>query len=107
MPKKVARLAFARAFGTRAAEEAITVLDDLKLETPRTREIASVFQTLEMKGKALLIIAEMDNNICLAARNLQDIEVVCADNVNTYQIVRYPQIVITKAGMEKLEERMA
>jgi large subunit ribosomal protein L4 len=107
LPKKVARLAFARAFGTRAAEEAITVIDSIQLDAPKTKAIASIFQTLEMKGKVLLIIAEMDKNICLAARNLEDIEVVCADNVNTYQIVRYPQIVITKAGMEKLEERMA
>ncbi len=107
MPKKVARLAFARAIGTRAAEEAITVIDSIQLDEPKTKGITSIFQALEMKGKALLIIGEMDNNICLAARNLQDIEVVCADNVNTYQIVRYPQIVITKAGMEKLEERMA
>jgi ribosomal protein L4 len=49
----------------------------------------------------------MDNTVLLAARNLQDVEVVCAENVNTYQIVRYPQIVITKAGVEKLEQRLA
>ncbi len=107
IPRKVARLAFARAFGERAAESAITVLDGIKLDAPRTKEIASIFQTLEIKGKTLLILGEIDNNICLAVRNMPDIEVACADNVNTYQIVRYPQIVITKAGMEKLEERMA
>ncbi len=107
IPKKVARLAFARAFGTRAAEEAITVIDDIQIEQPRTKEIVSVFKTLGVEGKTLLILAENESNICLAARNLQDIEVVCADNVNTYQIVRYPKIVITKAGLEKLEERVA
>jgi large subunit ribosomal protein L4 len=62
---------------------------------------------LEIKGKTLLIIDALDANVALAARNLQDIEVVCASNVNTYQIVRYPQIVITKAGVEQLEQRMA
>jgi len=107
MPKKVARLAFARAIGERAAEAGITIIDEIKLDTPKTKEMASIFQTLEMTGNVLLVIAEMDTNICLAARNLQGVEVVCADNVNTYQIVRHPQIVITKAGMEKLEERMA
>ncbi len=106
MPKKVARLAFARAIGTRADENSITVIDSIQLDAPKTKELTSIFQALEMKGKTLLIIGEMDTKICLAARNLQDIEVVCADNVNTYQIVRYPQIVMTKAGMEKLEERM-
>lgn len=107
LPKKVARLAFARAFGTRAAEEAITVVDDIKLDTPKTKEFVALLKTLEINGKALVVMAELDQNIALAARNLQDVEVACADNVNTYQVVRYPQIVITKAGMEKLEERMA
>lgn len=107
LPKKVARLAFARAFGERAAEAGVTVLDDIKLDAPKTKEIASIFQTLEIKGKALLILGDLDDNVCLAARNMPDVEVTTADNVNTYQVVRYPQIVITKAGMEKLEERMA
>lgn len=107
LPKKVARLAFTRAFGTRAAEEAITVLDDIKLDSPRTKEFISIFKTLGVTGKALLILGETNQNVSLAARNLTDVEVVSADLVSTYQIVRYPQILITKAGMEKLEERMA
>ncbi len=107
VPRKVARLAFARAFGERAEAGQVMVLDDLKLATPRTKEMCSLLQALEIKGKTLLIIDTLDANIALAARNLQDIEVVCASNVNTYQIVRYPQIVITKAGVEQLEQRMA
>ncbi len=107
VPRKVARLAFARAFGEKAESGQILVIDDFKLASPRTKEICSVLQALEIKGKTLLILEVMDNSVLLAARNLQDVEVVCADNVNTYQIVRYPQIVITKAGVEKLEQRLA
>jgi large subunit ribosomal protein L4 len=107
VPRKVARLAFARAFGEKAASGQIMVVDGFKLAAPRTKEIRSVLQALEIKGKALLILDAMDTGVMLAARNLQDVEVVCAENVNTYQIVRYPQIVITKAGVEKLEQRLA
>lgn len=107
VPRKVARLAFARAFGEKAESGQILVVDDFKLTSPRTKEICSVLQALEIKGKTLLILEAMDNSVLLAARNLQDVEVVCAGNVNTYQIVRYPQIVITKAGVEKLEQRLA
>lgn len=107
LPRKVARLAFARAFGEKALEGSITVLDDLKLDTPKTKGMVSVLKTLDVQGKALVVVADLDSNICLAARNLQDVELVCADNVNTYQIVRYPQILITKAAMEKIEQRMA
>jgi len=107
VPRKVARLAFARAFGERAEAGQVMVLDDMKLATPRTKEIFALLKALEIKGKTLLILDALDANIYLAARNLQDVEVVCASNVNTYQIIRYPQIVITKAGMEKLEQRLA
>jgi large subunit ribosomal protein L4 len=104
--RKVSRLAFACAFGEKAASGQVMVVDDIKLSTPRTKEICSLLQALEIKGKTLLILTAMDSTVLLAARNLQDVEVVCAENVNTYQIVRYPQIVITKAGVEKLEQRL-
>ncbi len=107
LPRKVARLAFGRAFGECAEAGQITVLDGLKLEAPKTRELVALLKTLEVQGKALLVIDGLDENICLAARNLQDVEVASADNVNTYQVVRYPQIIITKAAMEKLEQRVA
>ncbi len=107
VPRKVARLAFARAFGERAEAGQVMVLDTIQLASPRTKEMCSLLQALEIKGKTLLILDALDANICLAARNLQDIEVVSVSNVNTYQIVRYPQIVITKAGVEQLEQRMA
>lgn len=107
MPRKVARLAFARAFGEKAEAGAVLVLNEIKLDAPRTKEIRALFQALEIKGKALLVLSEIDTNVCLAARNLQDVEVVCADNVNVYQIIRYPQIVMTQAAMEKIEQRLA
>lgn len=107
LPRKVARLAFARAIGTRAEEKAITVIDDFQIEQPRTKEMVALLKTLAMEGKVLLVIAENDRNIILAARNLQDLEVVVVDNLNTYQVVRYPQILMTKAALEKLEERVA
>ncbi len=107
LPRKVARLAFARAFGERAEAGGITVLEDLTLGSPKTKEITALLKSLDVQGKVLLVISDLDPNICLAARNLQDVEVVSAESVNTYQVVRYPQILITRAAMEKLEQRVA
>lgn len=107
MPRKVARLAFLRAFAERAAEGGITVLDELKLDAPKTKELTSLLKTLDVTGKVLVVIEDLDTNIALAARNLQDVEVVCADNLNTWQVVRYPQVLVTKAAMEKIEQRVA
>jgi large subunit ribosomal protein L4 len=107
LPRKVARLAFVRAFAERVAENAVTVVDELKLDAPKTKDIVTALKTLGIEGKVLLVLGDMDANICLSARNLQDVEVVSAETMNTYQIVRYPQIVVTKSAMEKLEERVA
>lgn len=107
LPRKVSRLAFARAFGEKAEAGQVMVLDQIKISAPRTKEICLLLKTLGVSGKTLLILDTPDTAICLAARNLLDVEVVSAANVNTYQIVRYPQIVITKAGVEQLEQRLA
>jgi large subunit ribosomal protein L4 len=107
IPRKVSRLAFARAFGEKAEAGQVMVLDQIKISAPRTKEICLLLKTLGVSGKTLLILDAPDTAICLAARNLLDVEVVSAANVNTYQIVRYPQIVITKAGVEQLEQRLA
>jgi len=107
LPRKAARLAFARSFGEKAEAGTVMVLNEIKLEAPRTKEIRSLLQTLEIKGKVLLVLGDIDTNVYLAARNMQDVEVVCADNVNIYQIIRYPQIVVTQAAMDKIEQRLA
>ncbi len=107
LSRKVARLAFTRAFGEKVESGAVMVLENLKLNAPRTRDICSILKTLEIKGKTLFILGDFDTNIYLAARNLPNVEVASVDNVNTYQIVRYPQIVITQAAMKKLEQRLA
>jgi large subunit ribosomal protein L4 len=107
LPRKVVQLAFAKAFGEKAEAGQVMVLDQITLAAPRTKEICALLKTLDIKGKTLLILDAQDANVNLAARNLQDVEVACAANVNTYQIVRYPQIIITKAGVEKLEQRLA
>lgn len=107
LPRKVTRLAFARAFADKVEAGAVTALNELKLDNPKTKELCAKLNALELTGKVLLVIDELDANVCLAARNLKDVEVVCADNVNTYQIVRYPQVVVTEAAMKKIEERTA
>ncbi|MFA5688770.1 MAG: 50S ribosomal protein L4 [Kiritimatiellales bacterium] len=107
IPRKVARLAFARAFSEKADAGAITVVNGIMLAAPRTKEMTALLSALDVRGKVLIVLHETDVNVCLAARNLPDAEVACADNVNVYQIIRYPQIVITQAAMEKIEQRLA
>ncbi len=104
--KKVAKLAFARAFSAKISQGDVTVIDDLALATPKTKEFSAVLKNLGLDRGALFIVAETNENLLLATRNIQCVELVAAKLVNTYQILRHKNVIITKAGMEALLERL-
>ena len=105
--KKVARLAFQRAFSAKVAQAEITVIDQLDLDTPKTKAFAAVLANLQLDRSALFIVDEISANMALASRNIPQVEVVNAVQVNTYQLLRYKQIVITQSAMEKLQARLS
>lgn len=105
--KKVARLAFQRAFSAKVAQAEITVIDQLDLDTPKTKAFAAVLANLQLDRSALFIVDEISSNMALASRNIPQVEVVNAAQVNTYQLLRYKQIVITQSAMEKLQARLS
>ena len=105
--KKVAKLAFARAFSAKLEQGGVTVVDELAITAPKTKEFTAVLKNLGLDRGALFIVDEANDNLLLAARNVQRAEVATAQLVNTYQILRHKNVVITKAGMEALEKRLA
>ena len=105
--KKVARLAFQRAFSAKVAQAEITVIDQLDLDTPKTKAFAAVLANLQLDRSALFIVDEISANMALASRNIPQVEVVNAAQVNTYQLLRFKQIVITQSAMEKLQARLS
>src|SRR5210317_684210 len=64
LPRKVARLAFARAFGERAFANAVTVLDSLVFDAPKTKEMKALLKSLDIQGKVLVVTSDLDANIC-------------------------------------------
>lgn len=105
--KRVARLAFANAFSSAVADGAVKVIDELKLDAPKTKEFAGILKNLDIARGALFVTAEKNDNAVLAARNISRVAVTTADLVSTYELVKYPQIVITQAAVEKLAARLA
>lgn len=105
--KKVAKLAFRRAFSAKVEQGEITVIDDLALSVPKTREFATLMKNLGLDRGALFIVDQATDNLLLASRNIQRVELATATLVNTYQILRYKNVIVTKAGMEALEKRLA
>lgn len=105
--KKVAKLAFRRAFSAKVEQGEITVIDHLALSVPKTKEFATLMKNLGLDRGALFIVDQATDNLLLASRNIQRVELATATLVNTYQILRYKNVIVTKAGMEALEKRLA
>jgi large subunit ribosomal protein L4 len=104
--KKVARLAFRRAFSAKVAQGEVLVIDALQLEAPKTKAFTAVLSNLGLDRGGLFVVDTLQENVNLAARNLKRVEVVTADLVNIYQILRHKQVVITEAGMKVLAARL-
>lgn len=105
--KKVARLAFQRAFSAKVDLGEITVIDELAVSTPKTRDFSALLKNLGLDRGALFIVDEATENLLLATRNIQRVELATAKLVNTYQLLRHKNVIATKAAMEALEGRLA
>ena len=83
------------------------VVDDLKFDTPKTKEMTAFLKAVNAGEDALVLVDDYTENVDLAARNLQQVLVLKATSVNTYLLLLFKKIVITKAGLEKLGQRLA
>lgn len=106
MTKKAAKLAFRRAVSAKIDQGDVTVIEELVLAAPKTKEFALVLKNLGLDRGGLFIVDEVTEAVLLASRNIPQVEVVSAKLVNTYQILRYKNVIVTKAGMEALEQRL-
>ncbi len=104
--KKTAQLAFRRAFSERVQAGAVTLVEKLAVSQPKTKEVAAMLKGLKAAKGALIVLESADRNFILAARNLANVEVTTAAGVHTYQLLRYPMVVIAKGAMSRLEERL-
>jgi large subunit ribosomal protein L4 len=104
--KKVGRLAFRRAFSEKVEAGEIKVLEELSLQEAKTKAFVSLMKALGVSAPALFVLDKMDQKVVLAARNIEDVEVVRAQDVSVYQLLRYPTMVVSKAGLEQLKARL-
>ena len=103
--RKERRLALKSALTYKARDNEIIVLENIKFETNKTKEMASLLNKLGLDyEKVLLVVSELDENVCLASRNLGNVKVVLPEEVNTYDVINSDKMVITEASLKKLEE---
>ena len=100
-------LALRKALSERIKAGDIVVLNDFKLQTPKTKEFLSVLSTLQLDGGTSLIVVQAnDKNLTLASRNVMHVELTTGDNLNTYQLLRSDKVLFTRGAFENLEKRL-
>ncbi|HIT21881.1 MAG TPA: 50S ribosomal protein L4 [Candidatus Scybalousia intestinigallinarum] len=103
--RKERRLALQTAFLNLYNEKNIIVVDELVLNTPKTKEMIQVLNDLELNDKKVLIIVnELDENLILASRNLQNIMVIEPTEMNVLDLVNTNVVLTTKETMKTIEE---
>ena len=101
--RRMYRAGMASILSQLAREDRIRVVDEFKLEQPKTRLLAQKVKSMGF-DKVLVITDEMDNNLTLSSRNLHNVQVIAAQHTNPVALVRYPTVLLTKKAMAKLEE---
>lgn len=104
--KKTKQLALRKALTERVNAGDVVVVDQIKLETPRTKGFVELLKGLEIDGSALVVADTKDQNLVLASRNVPNLEVVNSDSLNTYQLLRYKKVLFTKSALESLDKRL-
>jgi large subunit ribosomal protein L4 len=103
--KKIKQLAKKSALSYKAKEAGILVLEDFNFEMPKTREMVALKDNLKITDKKSLFVLPIENkNIYLSSRNLQDVSVVIASEINTYQVLNAKTLVILESSVKKIEE---
>jgi len=105
LPKKVRKLALKHALSAKQAEGKLVVLDEAKIAGPKTKELAGNLDKLGL-ANALLMDDTVDENLARAAANIPNVDVLPSVGANVYDILRRDTLVLTKAGLENLEERL-
>lgn len=101
--KKERRLALKSALTSRVAENKIVVLDALNFDEIKTKNFKAVMDNLKV-SKALVVMAEKNDNVVLSARNIPSVKTALTNTINVYDILKYDTLVVTKDAVNAIQE---
>lgn len=104
--KKVKNLALRRLLFDRAVGGDVEVLEGLEIAEPKTRLVHALIRKIAPRGKILVVDDTINPNTKLAARNVQDVDLLEATALNALSLAAYTKIIITRKGLERLLERL-
>ena len=107
LPKKVRRAALRSALSMKTQEGLLKVIDRLDIPAPRTRQIVGFLRDLGVEKAAVILLADDNLNVQLAARNLPEVKVLRVEGVNIYDLLAHDYLICTREAIMKLQERVA
>ena len=103
--RKERRLALKSALSDKALEKAIIVIENIALETPKTKEMMNLLNNLKIADKkVLLVVSEFEDNVILASRNIQNLVLISVEEINVLDLVSTDVMLITEEALKKVEE---
>lgn len=104
MNRKERRLALKSALAYKAIDNELVVVDSFKLESAKTKEVVSVLENLKVSKNVLIVVDELDENMVLATRNLSNVILLEASEINVLDIISADYMVVTEKAIKMIEE---
>ncbi len=101
--KKMRRLAMKSVFSAKVSDSELYIVDELSFAAPKTKEMVQVLDNLKL-GKTLVVIAENDANVVKSVSNIPTAKCATVGTLNTYEMLKYDNMLLTKAALEKIQE---
>lgn len=102
--KKVRRLAMKSALSTKVIDNNIIVLDAIKLEEFKTKNVVNMLKALNVEGKALIVMPEVDSKVIKSAANIPGVKTTLVNTLNVYDILNYDKFIVVQDAVAKIEE---
>ena len=101
------QLALRKALSERLRSGDVIVVDELKLESAKTKDFVGLLTALELTGTAIIVAQAPDKNLTLASRNVPNVALVTSDSLNTYDVLRPDKLVFTRGAFEQVDARLS
>ena len=107
MNRKERRLALKSALSYKVSNKELIVLDNLNIETNKTKDMKTILDNLKVNRNILIVVDELNDNLVLATRNLDNVFLITSDEINTLDVVSANVLIATEKAVKSVEEALA
>jgi len=104
IPKKAKRAALVDALASKVADNKLVLIDSLNLAEPKTKLVSTLLENLGIQENALVLIKAENKNLTMAARNIPSVKVLRMENINVYDLLKYPYLITTQDALNSMQE---